>query len=266
MRKALVAAATAIVFTAPGLALAEDSPHSFTGNVGLFSQYVFRGLTQTNEDPAVQGGFDYAYNFGPASLYLGTWASNISWLRDSGQYTSSSLEWDFYGGVKGNIGATDFTYDVGYLFYYYPGDVAPGGVRGNTQEVYGALGWKWFTVKYSYSVDNKTFAVQDSRGTWYLDLSASVPLGDTGFTAFAHWGKQEYDGTDPRNAGGASNDSLFSYEDWKVGVSYAVPSGVLKDLNIGAYYTDTNANDAGYTINGKNIGDSQFVVYVQKFF
>ncbi|GIX28789.1 MAG: hypothetical protein KatS3mg123_2670 [Burkholderiales bacterium] len=93
-----------------------------------------------------------------------------------------------------------------------------------------------------------------------------MPLGDTGFTAFAHWGKQEYDGTDPRNAGGASNDSLFSYEDWKVGVSYAVPSGVLKDLNIGAYYTDTNANDAGYTINGKNIGDSQFVVYVQKFF
>jgi len=45
-----------------------------------------------------------------------------------------------------------------------------------------------------------------------------------------------------------------------------VPSGVLKGLNIGAYYTDTNANDAGYTINGKNIGDSQFVVYVQKFF
>jgi hypothetical protein len=41
---------------------------------------------------------------------------------------------------------------------------------------------------------------------------------------------------------------------------------VLKDFTLGAYYTDTNANAAGYTINGKNIGDSQFVVYVQRVF
>ena len=42
---------------------APASPHTFAGNIGLFSQYIFRGLTQTNEKPAVQGGFDYSYNF-----------------------------------------------------------------------------------------------------------------------------------------------------------------------------------------------------------
>ena len=108
--------------TAPGAtattAPAPTSPHTLTGNVGLFSQYIFRGLTQTDRDPAVQGGFDYAHSSG---LYLGTWASNISWLKENasvngantaaffgaatgrdailGTYQSGgSVETDFYGG------------------------------------------------------------------------------------------------------------------------------------------------------------------------
>src|ERR1051325_8201182 len=58
---------------------APAAPPALTGNFGLFSQYIFRGLTQTNKEPAIQGGFDYAHASG---FYLGTWASNISWLRD----------------------------------------------------------------------------------------------------------------------------------------------------------------------------------------
>src|SRR3977135_2089821 len=98
--------------TAPPTTAAATPPptpeHTITGNVGLFSQYIFRGLTQTNRNPAVQGGFDYAHSSG---LYAGTWASNISWLREnastraggvtvaSGTYgDGGSLEWDFYGG------------------------------------------------------------------------------------------------------------------------------------------------------------------------
>ena len=165
---------TSAVFSDDAAPAVPASPHSFAANVGLFSQYIFRGLSQTNRDPAVQGGFDYAYNFGP-SFYIGTWLSNISWLHDSAQYSSSSLENDWYGGIRGPIGSSDFTYDVGFLYYYYPGTTIPiTGEKGDTQEIYGALGWKWFTAKYSYSIDNKTFAVRDSSGTWYLDLSATA--------------------------------------------------------------------------------------------
>ena len=107
---------------------------------------------------------------------------------------------------------------------------------------------KWLSAKYSYGLMGKTFGVKDSKGTWYLDLSANVPLGDfmkelTGFTINAHWGWQKYSGTDPRNfvIGGSrlDNDTLYSYKDVKLGVSYALP----KDFTIGAFYSkayDTN--------------------------
>ena len=67
----------------PVVAMAADepaSPHTVTGNVGIYSQYIFRGLTQTNGDPALQGGVDYAHSSG---FYLGAWGSNISWLKEN---------------------------------------------------------------------------------------------------------------------------------------------------------------------------------------
>ena len=282
LKKTVIAGALAAAIT-PVSAVAADPPpeHTLTGNVGLYSQYIFRGLTQTNKEPAIQGGFDYAHRSG---VYAGTWASNVSWLRDGGAYNAGgSMEWDFYGGWKPTFG--DFGFDLGTLYYWYPGDAtppAPGAVasnpKANTWEVYGGVTWKWFTVKYSHSIDNKTFAVLDSRGTWYLDLSATVPLGDfakelTGFTVMAHWGKQKYRGTDPRNVavGGIqqSNDQLFGYEDWKIGISYTLP----KDFTIGAFYTDTNsANPLGYGsiaeggVFPRNIAKSAGVVYIQKTF
>jgi len=266
-----------------GLAQAQQapaSPHTITGNVGLYSQYIFRGLTQTNREPALQGGFDYSHASG---FYAGTWASNISWLKEgfstpaavAGQYNrGGSLEWDFYGGYKGTFGKTDFTYDVGLLYYWYPGDVTPGCTYGtvtcpkaDTTEIYGALGWKWFTVKYSHSIDNKTFGVPDSRGTYYLDLTASVPLGATGLTAVAHWGKQKYDGHPAGQA--LNNDALFSYEDWKLGLSYALP----KDFTIGVFYTDTSGANRlawGSVAEGgpfpRNIAKGTGTVYIQKTF
>ena len=247
---------------------APASPHTFTGNVGLFSQYVFRGLTQTDRDPALQGGFDYSHASG---FYLGTWASNISWLKDGNLYNGGgSLEWDFYGGLKGPIGKSDFTYDVGLAYYWFPGDVTPNPglwTKADTFEGYGALGWKWFTVKLSYSLNNKFLTVPDTRGTWYLDLSADVPLGDTGFSLIAHWGKQRYRGRTPGVV--FSNDALYSYEDWKLGAKYALP----KDFVLGAYYTDTSgANRLGYGsvaeggIFPRNIAKGTGTVYIQKTF
>jgi len=275
-KKSLIAGAVIATLGVSGTAFADDaaSPWTFTGNIGLYSQYVFRGLTQTNEKPAYQGGFDFSYNFGPASFYLGTWGSNITWLTDSLQYTSSSLESDWYGGFRGNFGKSDFTYDVGYLYYWYPGEVLPiFGEKGDTQEVYAQLGYKWITAKYSYGVGNSYFAVRDADGTWYLNLTATVPLWDSGFTATAHWGDQKYTGTDNRlpivsTLGTCtSNDDCFSYTDWLVGVSYDMSklSKGLSGVTFGVNYTNTDAKDVGYTnIFNRNIGKDEWTFYLSK--
>ena len=270
VKKTLISGLVASAFLA-GTALAQTpaaapaaapaapaAPYTLTGNVGLFSQYIFRGLTQTNRQPALQGGFDFAHESG---FYLGTWASNISWLRENfstppatitGQYADGgSLEWDFYGGYKANFGKSDFTYDLGLLYYYYPGKVksiAQGCAYGplscpkaNTTELYGALGWKWVTLKYSHSIDDKTFGVPKTSGTGYLDLSADIPIGESGLTVNLHYGKQKYKGQIPTVP--LSNNALFSYSDWKIGLSYALP----KDFTVGAFASGTRgANILGY--------------------
>jgi uncharacterized protein (TIGR02001 family) len=320
-RRTVVAGALATTL-APAIAYAGDAPtpdataapapapepaeHTFTGNVGLFSQYIFRGLTQTNRDPAVQGGFDYAHKSG---FYAGTWASNISWLKENasaqvgnnkvvqGTYgEGGSLEWDFYGGYKGTVG--DFSYDVGTLYYWYPGKInqvfalaAPpfnDVPKADTWEVYVGAGWKWFTGKFSYSIMNKTFGVRDSSGTFYLDLTATFPLGDfykplTGVSFLVHGGWQRYSGTDPRNVafapayGGRTpdNNEIDSYKDVKVGLSYALP----KDFTIGAFWSkafDANALAYGSVTEAgggglfgpfpRNIAKSTGTVYIQKTF
>ena len=228
---------------APAAPAEPASPHTLTGNVGIYSQYIFRGLTQTNGKPALQGGFDYSHSSG---FYLGTWGSNISWLTDGAPpayQSGGSLEWDFYGGYKWSL-PSDVTLDLGTLYYWYPGDANTTALKGgsplnpkaDTWEVYAALSWKWLSGKFSYSVNNKTFAVADSSGTYYLDLTASYPIENTPVTLIAHYGKQKYKGNDPR-LGNISNDTACSYDDWKVGISYSLP----KDFTVGVFYTDTSS-------------------------
>src|SRR5258707_3952457 len=86
IRKNLLAVVVASAFATPAAVLAQTpapaapaSDHTFTANVALASQYIFRGLTQTNEKPAIQGGFDYSHASG---VYVGTWLSNINWFTD----------------------------------------------------------------------------------------------------------------------------------------------------------------------------------------
>jgi uncharacterized protein (TIGR02001 family) len=230
-----------------------------TANVGLFSQYIFRGISQTAGKPAVQGGFDYAHSSG---FYLGTWASNVSWLEDFGQYNRSSLEWDFYGGYKNTFpGSEDWSYDVGLLYYYYPGSKNPGYYSANTWEIYAAIGWKWASLKYSYNVQDYFGARptgSKTDGTWYLDLSATYPVGETGFALIGHYGYLDV-------AHDGSGNSKLAYQDWKVGASYTVPDGFLKGLEIGAYYSGNNANSAAYTdLTGYNTAKDTGVVYVKK--
>lgn len=255
MHKSIASMAVAAALVLPAVATAQSSPHTVAGNVGFFSQYVFRGLKQTDGKPALQGGFDYGHSSG---VYAGTWASNVSWLSDSPGitgYTSSSLEWDFYGGYKGSIG--DFGYDVGLLYYWYPGRVAPGFFDADTLEAYASVGWKWLTAKLNYSLGDETFGVPDSDGTYYLDLTANFPVSGK-LAVQAHYGMQEFSGS--------ANDANASYKDWKLGATYALANS----FTLGAFYTDTDMNstqEAFYTnAGGRFLGKETFVVFVQKTF
>lgn len=254
MRKSLLVVAVASSF--PSLALAQDSANSLSGNISFASQYIFRGIKQTDGKPALQGGFDYAHASG---LYAGTWGSNVSWLADSGAYTSSSLEWDFYGGYKGSVG--DFGYDVGLLYYAYPGRRLPGVTRADTLEGYGAVSWKWLMAKLSVSLGDETFGVPNSDGTWYLDLTGNFPVSDK-LSIQAHYGIQEFKGD---NAG-VSNDSVASYKDWKIGATYALP----QNFTIGAFYSDTDmdATQKAFYTNpqGRFLGKDAITFFVSKTF
>lgn len=208
----------------PSFALAQtaaaEPPQAFSGNLSLVSEYRFRGINQTNAKPAVQGGFDYEHASG---LYAGTWASNVNWLSDGGGgAVSNSLEWDFYGGYKGAAG--DIGYDVGLLYYYYPGSYPSGFNSPNTLEFYVAGSWQMLTLKYSHALTD-LFGFDDSKGSGYLDLSADFDVG-SGVTLSAHVGRQK-----------VRSNSDCSYTDWKVGVSKD-----MSGLTWGLAYIGTDAD------------------------
>ena len=124
------------------------SPHTFTSQVIFVSDYRDRGISQTLCQPAVQGGFDYSHTSG---FYLGTWASNVDGTTHL--YNNTSLEWDFYGGYKGELfpcSIPHLTYNVGLLYYYFPGGKtkSPNSVNFNTAELYIEINYKWLTIKY----------------------------------------------------------------------------------------------------------------------
>jgi uncharacterized protein (TIGR02001 family) len=102
----LIAALAVSAITTSAMAEVEVS-----ANMGATSNYIWRGMTQTNNSAAIQGGFDVDFGQG---LYLGTWGSNVSWTNDN----DNSFEADFYGGYAGEAGGIGF--DIGAIQYAYP--------------------------------------------------------------------------------------------------------------------------------------------------
>jgi len=99
---------------------------------------------------------------------------------------------DTYAGYKNSF-AEDFSYDVGFIRYNYPGTYTPPATyaKADTSEVYGAIGYKWIFAKYSYAL-GQFLTVPGASGTSYLEVNASYPVNDTGITLGAHYGKQTY--------------------------------------------------------------------------
>ena len=212
-----------------GFASAEEaaSDFEFSANVALTTDYVFRGVSQTDEDPAIQGGFDVGHSSG---IYAGTWASNVE------GYDGASMEIDFYIGWAGDVGPVGL--DVGYLHYEYP-DVDNS--DNNTDEFHIGISkdFEMVSLGATYHYSDEWYGDDSSE---YFDFSAEVPVGQ--FTIAAHYGMTEGDGA---NA---------DYDDYSLGVSTEL-GGFGFDLSF--YDTDSDGSDAF-----GEVAEDRFVFTVSK--
>ncbi len=229
-------AAPAVAPAAP-VAATPAPENTLSYNVGVVTDYRYRGISQSRLKPAVQGGIDFTHTSG---LYIGTWASTIQWVKDAGG--KADLELDIYGGYKGSVGAV--SYDVGVLTYQYPS--ASLSVSPNTTEIYGAATVGPATLKYSHALTN-TFGFADSKNSGYLDLSATFDAGN-GFSVVPHIGHQRIAG---------SGNGIYSYTDYALTVTKDFGNG----LALSAGLVGTDADKASYvTPAGKFTGKAGVVV------
>ncbi len=230
-------AQTAVAQSEAPVAASEPSS-TLAFNVGLVSDYRFRGISQSRLNPAVSGGVDYTHASG---WYVGTWLSSIRWIKDAGG--DAPLEWDIYGGYKGTAGPIG--YDVGLLRYQYPNNRLA--VSANTTEAYGALTWQMLTLKYSHSVTN-LFGFADSKNSGYLDLSANVDLGN-GWSLTPHVGRQWI-----------RNNGASSYTDYALTLGKDFGHGITASAAI----VGTDASRSLYvTPSGRFTGRTSLVVGVK---
>lgn len=243
MKKPLLAATLTVLLSPAAFAATADtadatSPHSFSANVNLTNDYRFRGYSQTNMRPAIQGGFDYAHASG---FYLGNWNSNVA-----DEVFGNDIEMDVYGGYSTTFG--DIGLDTGLLYYYYPGSEAIKGGNVDNAELYVGLSYGPFSAKYSHGLTD-FFGVPDSKNNFYIDLGAEFDLGD-GWGVNAHVGYQKL-----------KNDAFGDYLDYKLGLTKAIDNWTLE-----AAVVSTNKKDWYQTSKGHDAGRPGIVVSVAHAF
>jgi uncharacterized protein (TIGR02001 family) len=205
-------------------AAAEDSAHGAvynffanpSGSVAVTSDYVFRGITQSDETPALQG----AINFGKATgLYLGVWGSNV----DFNDGDEAQLEIDLSGGYKWAWGPASF--DAGVIYYAYPG--ADSGLDYDYWEgkLAASVPAGPATITGAVYISPDYFAGSDTA--IYVNGAASLPVLDTDITASAAVGRQSIDDN--------AAFGVADYTDWTAGLSYT-----WENFTFGVAYYDTD--------------------------
>lgn len=256
MKRLILALFALALVGAPLASFAEDAPPTaapapdwtFPVTLTLTSDYIFRGLTQTDESPAFQPGIEVDHASG---FYVGAWASNIKWLHDYNKAASANVEIDVYTGIRNKIN-DDWSYDVGLYTYYYPGDYPKnaGYTLPYTTEIYGQLSYHFVSLKYSHALTN-LFGFYKTKNSGYLDLSANWEFVPT-WVLNAHIGRQKVDGFD-----------IASYTDYKLGVTKSFDGG----WSLALAWFDTNADRSTYTfLNGDYQGRSTGVLSLAKTF
>lgn len=231
-----------VLILASGTSLGAANPVS--ANITFTSDYIFRGISQTDESFAIQGGFDYGFSNG---MYVGSWASTI----DDEGFNDAAAEIDLYAGMGGAFGHSDFGWNLNALYYYYPGQTGTG-VDVSFLEFTPGLtytGDLGITSSLSVAYSNDYFF--ESGDSYYYSLDASVPIPGN-FTISAHVGHQSIE----ENA----TFGVPDYTDWSLGLST-----MLAGLSWRLTYVDTNV-DGRNCLGGSNLCAASAVVSVSKAF
>ena len=211
-----LAMGAAVVVTS--LAASQAQELEISGNVALTTNYIFRGITQTDDGPAIQGGFD----IGSGGWYVGTWASSVDFGDDT------TMEIDFYGGYGGSITET-ITYDVGAIFYAYPDSPDVGGGDQDFLEFYGSLAKSFGAFELGVGVAYSDDFYGETGESLYYSTSASYAVSEE-LSFEATYGVSDFE------EDGGNRD----YQDYSIGTSYVTPYGV--DVGV-TYYGTTNFDD-----------------------
>lgn len=282
MKYAFLLSAAMLACTAlPAAAQEADPPKAITvsGSVALVSDYRFRGVSQSDEELAVQGGLTVSHESG---LYVGTWASNLAgW----GTFGGSNTELDLIGGFKTEI-SEGVSLDVGLTWYMYPGGASKTDFAEPYVKVSGSLGpatllagvayapaqealgrWYFSGADASTGVYNDPGDKEDNLYLW-VDASSAVP--STPLTVKGHVGFSK--GNPGLGPNGTSVAPVGKYVDWMLGADLAVPG---TPLTLGVAYTDTDIGKAesayllpnfSSTKDGSTISGSQVVFSVTAAF
>ena len=211
-----------------------------SANIALVNDYRFRGISQSNKNPALQGGFDYAFENG---IYLGTWGSTVDF--DSAGDFNGSLELDVYGGWTTEFGENS-SIDFGYIYYAYPGD--DNGLDGDYQEFYANYGWRGLSLGVAYSDDY----YGSSGKFWYLQANYDWNFAEN-WNLSLHIGYNDFD-----------EDVFLSsdkghYTDYSVGVTWSVVG-----VGLGLAWVGTNLDEGD--VFGTDWGDDTAVFSISKSF
>lgn len=251
------------------------SPHTVTTNVGVFTDYIFRGISYNHGKGAVQGGIDYSHSSG---FFAGIWGSNVG--SDANAIQGNTVEMDIYAGYVHQF-TPDLSINLGVLQFYYPnGKRLPAAYAGSsdTTELNAAVTYKYFTLKHSY-VATKWFGYYDSEGSGYTEFNVNYPVPQVAGLNFAlHVGHQYVAGTGAYDVAQAGNpavtsNSLYDYTDWSIGVNkdFSIAGGT--GYNAGLTYIDTDAKATGpggfaaYTwTDGFKPGEEKVLAYIKRTF
>jgi len=266
-------AVAALFFSAVPSAFAQETdppgPVTVSGSAALVSDYRFRGVSQTDEEMAVQAGFTVTHESG---AYVGTWASNLSgW----GTFGGANMELDLYGGYKFGVGSGG-TLDVGLTWYMYPGGADETDFAEGYAKLSGTMGPMSLTAGVAYAPKQEALgnysATPDSRGqkedNLYLWGDGAVGVPSTPVTLKGHIGYS--DGNPGLGPNGTSVAPTGKYWDWLIGADVAVGP-----LTLGVAYVDTDISrsESAYllpnfssTKDGGSIADGQAVFSISAAF
>jgi uncharacterized protein (TIGR02001 family) len=225
--------------------------------VALTSDYRFRGISQTDREPAIQGGFDWAHKSG---FYLGTWGSNVDFgpgatigSDEVGPSNPASLELDAYLGFSNNFLAGDKgSYDVGAIGYFYPGANKVNDTNQRYYEFYAKFGYDFGVLSGTVGVNYSPDYYLESGHFWYPAVDVDVPL-PRDFGIAAHYGYNSIDKKDDFGTG-------TNYSDWKVGLT---KSWLGLDWSLDYIDTDLSKSEC---FGGAKTCDATAVVTIAKSF